>query len=332
MQITDIHFHLNTLDVASAALKMALVRAHDLDVPLVISGDLNDTKGILRAEVVNRLIRIFQEAKAFGVRVLCVPGNHDRLNEKKPSHALEFLKPYIEIVEDLTPFKFDELPRVYLSPYISEEENAEELFNKMVNPDILIMHQGVKGAWMGEYAIDKSSVAPEYFDKFNCPVYSGHYHRRQKVGPVQFIGNSYTRTFGEAHDGLKGFEIIYSDRSSELVPTNLRKHVIHETGIADVMKPIPGLNKCDLLWLKVTGPYLELEKLDKWAIGNAHLGHQNFNLDKILVEEQAAVYDLEHMTTEEILDQVVDDSEESEEKKAFLKALWREGMRDYANP
>jgi hypothetical protein len=49
--ISDVHFNLSTLELASSAMKMAQNRAVELNVPLVVAGDLTDHKAIIRGEV-----------------------------------------------------------------------------------------------------------------------------------------------------------------------------------------------------------------------------------------------------------------------------------------
>ena len=45
--ISDIHYNINTLPVADAALRQAIAKANELDVVLIVTGDLHDTKANL---------------------------------------------------------------------------------------------------------------------------------------------------------------------------------------------------------------------------------------------------------------------------------------------
>ncbi len=53
--ISDVHYDLNTLEVADAALTKAVSKANDLDVMLIICGDLHNTKANLRAECIDAM-------------------------------------------------------------------------------------------------------------------------------------------------------------------------------------------------------------------------------------------------------------------------------------
>jgi DNA repair exonuclease SbcCD nuclease subunit len=330
--ISDIHFNKDTIDLASSALRQALQYAADHEIPLIIAGDLNDTKAIIRGEVLNRLIEIFTEFHY--VKVTVIVGNHDRINEKAEAHTLNFLSAAenITLVDKVT---FDEDLGAWYLPYFHDVTALRQALSEIPEGSTLIMHQGVMGAHMGEYVIDKSSIEPEAFAKYR--VVSGHYHRKQviitdgkkhgsdfEVGTFNYIGTPYSITHAEAHDGLKGFRIMYAGHLG-FVACHLRKHVKVERSHLDVMTPDEDVNPKDILWLQVKGPVSELDKLNKKEIGLAWLGHQNFNFDKI--PDESALMTAEEtktFTDEELLDKIIEDSEETREGKAYLKNLWRE--------
>lgn len=325
--ISDIHYRVDTLELADSALNQAVEKAYRLKVPLIICGDLNDTKAIIRGECANRLISTLTTAKGKCVNVYILVGNHDLLNEKSKQHSLEFLRPYATVVDK--PYIYRELifnNSALLIPYVSDPETFRAIIKLSTIDNLIIMHQGVKGADMGNYVLDNSSVDPEEVKRFKC--FSGHYHKHQTVGTVTYVGNPYTLTFAEAKDGPKGFQVLNSDYTLDFVPTNLRKHVVQECTTDEVMTPIDGLNKEDLLWLKVKGPYSELEKLNKKKIGMKHLGHSSFKLDLISTDEvEVKSQQTSKMSNVEIMDFIVDSSDELSEQKTSLKSLWREVMK-----
>lgn len=325
--ISDIHFNQNTLELASDALRQALLKAGSLKVPLVIAGDLNDTKSIIRGECLNRLIEILSSTT---VDVWVIVGNHDMINEKSKQHTLNFLSylSNVNVVDKPTYAGF-----ALLVPYQTNTDDLKAILEEHKAETTIIMHQGVRGAYMGEYTVDKSSIEPEALKDFR--VISGHYHRAQdiKCGPPRkgavglfsYIGTPYSITFAEANDGPKGFRILREDGTLESVPTNLRKHVKVTRSYKDAHKPIEDLKTNDLLWLQIKGPASELDKLSKKEIGLKLLGHQNFKLDKLydhveVMSEQEA----KSFTDEQILDKIIEGSEETKEAQKYLKALWRE--------
>lgn len=324
--ISDVHYTPATLELAHKSLCMALSKAETLRVPLVIAGDLLDTKDIIRGVCANSLIYTLSCAT---VPVFILVGNHDRLNEKGKDHALNFLSPYATIINCPTAVKKLD---VHFLPYFSSGEELQKVLNILPKGSQIIIHQGVQTAYMGHYQQDKSSLPKEAFADFR--VISGHYHRRQDircgrprkggVGMFSYIGNPYTLSYGEASDPEKGFQILHDDGLLEFVPTGLRKHVVVEYTWEG---PIPQVtaHSDDLLWLKVTGPASEITNVPKykWAqmLG---LDHNNFKLDLIPFKKEKTIQTVENTPQDQLFDGLIDSTSDTTEEKGRMKSLWRE--------
>ncbi len=326
--IADVHYNINTLAVADAAMRQAIAKANELGVPFIVAGDLHDTKAQMRGECIKAMIETF---KLCQTSVFVLVGNHDRINEKSEAHALEFLRPYARVVEYPT-----ELNGLKLIPYYSSADELRALLEKTPNGSTLIMHQGVQTAFMGHYIQDKTSLPPEAFADLR--VISGHYHRRQDikcgrprkgaVGLFSYIGNPYSLTFGEANDGPKGFQVLMDNGILEFHPTNLRKHVIHDCtldqsgGYGYFTRPntFPG----DLVWFKLRGPKSELDKVNKNKFGLAMLGTRDYKLDLIPTDSAVLEPVTKPLQDTEILDKLIDNMPDPTERKSYLKQLWRD--------
>lgn len=329
--ISDIHFTPATLELASSALRQAKAHAIELKVPLVLAGDTLDSKALMRAECVNRLIEIFTEPEQ-ATDTFVLVGNHDLLNEKGTAHSLEFLKPYVIVVDN--PYLQPEKCPVLMVPYCTNPKDLLDATRMFTKKYPIICHQGVQTAFMGHYTQDKTSLPKEVFADFR--VISGHYHRRQDIkcgrprqgaiGLFSYIGNPYTQNFGEANDPEKGFQILHDDGSLEFVPTNLRRHVILElerdVGRVNVLSSI---NPHDLIWLKIRAPQTYLDSLDKTAIGNHLFGHDNYKLDLIPTDNAPVLEEIaKDLEPQALFDTVIDNTQESDEIKTYMKSLWRE--------
>lgn len=327
--ISDIHFTVGTLELASKALTEARFRAFSLGVPLIICGDTLDSKAIMRAECVNALLDILHYRAYHHVETYVLVGNHDLLNEKGTEHSLRFLENHCTIINK--PTYLSDL-KVYAIPYIGDTDKLKEILKAIPDNSTIIMHQGVQTAYMGHYVQDKTSLPPGDFSRFR--VISGHYHQAQDIGSFTYIGNPYTLTFGEANDGLKGYRILNDDGSLESVPLLLRKHLIIERKIENVLDPVPDYSHGDLVWLKVSGSSIDLENLNKNEIGEKLFGHSSFKFDKI-------AYDLpktadqsiknEKLNNSEMLDHIIDQTQETDSIKTHLKSLWRELLNETSN-
>lgn len=323
----DTHFTLGTLELATKSVELAISKATELKVPLILNGDTLDGKAIIRGEIMNRLIELFKDRS---VEVIINVGNHDLLNEKGYEHSLGFLSPYCTIVSGvLMSTEFS------IIAYCSDPEDLKSALKVVHERAPVIIHQGVMGANLGHYIQDKTSLPPEIFKDFR--IIASHYHKRQdiKCGPPRkgsrglfsYIGNPYTLTFGEANDGPKGFGILMDDGMVEFVPTNLRKHVIINStldpqGNFYLPCPLPSTNE-DLVWLKMSGPKSQLSEIKKQAIIVA-LGTSNFKLDLIPTDSDTPTHKTDNMTDGEILDALIDALGDSEEHRTNLINMWRD--------
>ncbi len=322
--ISDVHYSLSTLDLADTAFRSAIRKAHELKVPLVDAGDITNDKAILRAEVMNTLIDTMKYANSLKVPVYLIVGNHSLINEKGKDHALNFLSPYVTIVDKLSMIPDT---NVWFIPYRSDLEDLKKDLAIVPNDALLIMHQGVQGAFMGDYIQDKSAVTPELFG--TRIVYSGHYHRHQIVGEwnspgfVTYIGNPYTLSFGEANDPLKGYLIVNEDGSFTQEILELRSHIVTDQRLDSLDTVFARVE--DLVWVKLRGIKSQLNAVDKVELGKKLLfgGVTDYRLD--LIPDESDNEKITYITTnsEDILDQVIQASNESDEQKSKLKQLWR---------
>lgn len=326
--ISDIHFNINTLEIASKSLISALHKAEELDTTLIIAGDLHDTKDIIRGKVANTIISILKQART-PVKILV--GNHDLLNEKGDENGLNYLAPYAQIIDKHT--KLGLYPHLHFIPYQNSTEKFKYIISTINQGALVVMHQGVKGAFMGDYIQDKTSIDSEDLKDFT--VISGHYHRHQTIGTVTYIGSPYSISFGEAKDTDKGFLILNNDGSFERHILNFRRHKIIELHTKDLLSGINGevphntkVNKDDLLWVKIYGPRSELDKVNKKDIGIKLLGHSNYKLDKIIMESIITGVKEKNMSDGDILDFIIDRLPEIGTQKDFLKKLWREIIKE----
>lgn len=319
--ISDIHFNLITLPLASAALKAAFAKAEELDVPTVIAGDLHDTKDIIRGKVANELILLLQQAKT---PVYILVGNHDLLNEKSSEHGLNYLRPYATIVD--SPHFIAYPASVCAIPYQNDSKKFSDVLKALsesLMPTVVIAHQGFLGASMGDYVQDKTSIDPATVKDFI--IISGHYHRHQTIGTVTYIGSPFTMSFGEANDGPKGFLALNEDGTFAREILDLRKHVIIEATVDSegLHYPETIVRQEDLLWIKIRGSKSELDKINRKHLIDL-FGVSNFKFD--LISDEAVIKQplLEKMTNEEFFDTIIDEESETEKRKTYLKGLFRE--------
>ena len=324
--ISDIHYSLQTLELADKAMRQAIKKANELQIPLIVAGDLHDTKANLRGECVNQMIKTFETCEQ---PVYILIGNHDRLNEKAPAHSLSFLGLINKVTIVSKPYWYKELGLV-LIPYHHDTDMLRAFLRSLPTTATLIMHQGLEGSNAGDYIQDKSAITHDDVKDFR--VISGHYHTRQDiktdrprkgaVGLWSYIGNPYTVNFGEANDPEKGFQILMDDGALEFVPTNLRKHVIVEYVEGQVPFSKTLIKPEDLVWVKARGSKLWLNGLSKKRIFNDD--RINFKLELTSTDSPVAPktsYKSQPEQLDAIVDQLSPDDKIASQRR---KDLWRD--------
>lgn len=338
--INDVHYNINTLEVADKAMRQAINCANDLGVTLVVAGDLHDTKANIRGECVNAMQKTFALANT---AVFILRGNHDALNEKSSEHSLGFLSAYADIVT--APRKLSDLEAMFgdpgiLIPYHHDPEELKAYLKTLPKGSRLIMHQGVLSSKAGHYIQDKSALSTECFADFR--VISGHYHERQDikcgrprkghVGLFTYTGNPYTLTFAEANEE-KGFHVLYDDGSLEFKPTNLRKHVTAEIAFEQLDEWIGKMvnnhiKPNDILWVKIIGTREQLSTLNKVKVTSTLGLKQDYRLEFLPQTPVSEIGDIDIKSISaqpELLDDLIGSlTNVSDEQKKRLQSIWKD--------
>ena len=328
--ISDVHYNLQTLDLAGKAMRMAIDKSNELYVPIIVAGDLHDSKANLRAECVNAMLETFKLIKC---ECYILIGNHDLINEKSCDNSLEFLDSLQDSVRLVRDFPKLAFTPVRCIAYHSDLNKLRTHLKTIPKGSIVVMHQGLKGTNAGEYYSDLTAITPE--DVAGLRVISGHYHTRQTIdlpegGRWDYIGNPYTLNYGEAKDPEKGYQILYDDGSLEFVPTNLRKHIVMQLNALDAIQNkgcIPPQND-DLILIKLHGTKEQLSLVTKDKVRSNIKGlTRDFRLDLIPLEQRAdnsQLHQAVELTQSEQFDKLIDSlTNTSPEAKERLKSTWK---------
>ena len=313
--ISDVHYNINTLALADASMRMAIATANELKVPLIVAGDLHDTKANLRGECVNAMIETF---KLCDEAPFVLVGNHDKLSESSMDHSLSFLGPYAQLIQipvDFHGFSF--------IPYQHRAEDAVTAIEQ-AQEEVIVMHQGLKQAASGDYIQDHSAISEA--DIQGRRIISGHYHTRQDIGTFSYIGNPYSLTFGEANDPEKGFQILNDDTSLTFVPTNLRRHRAYNLDAADLIRNIAIVldhTPIDLVWVKIKGTREELAKLNRaMIVAKLNLPSKS-RIDFSPVKTETDPVQTKNLNKYEAFEALVNGAQLSPEAKTRINAKWK---------
>lgn len=333
--ISDVHYNINTLEVADKAMRLAINKANELKVRLIVCGDLHDTKANIRGECIKAIMETFSRCDYMPI---ILRGNHDSINEKSTEHSLEFLRLEAGIVKFgirniMLTSNAERLANIcWFIPYQHDTETFRQLINAIPEDAVVFMHQGVINSNSGHYIQDKSAIPKEWLA--GRRVISGHYHTRQDIelpegGLLSYVGNPYTLGFGEANDPEKGYQILYDDGSLEFVPTKLRRHRVIICGWDDrhdlFWPPVFKIQDTDIVWIKVKGPTDRLSITTKeWLKTQFHIPG-DFRLDLIPNDTKSELKSIDTNTSKsDILDSVINNLQNTDdERKTRLKQLWR---------
>lgn len=328
--ISDVHYNLNTLELADKSMRQAITSANCMGLPLIVAGDLHDTKANLRGECIEAMLNTFRLMEP--EQVFVIVGNHDKISEKSNRNSLEFLRNYVQLISEPCFTNSIACNRNSLEfiPYQHDTENFKTALRRIDKRSIIIAHQGILGSNSGEYIQDKTALKPEYVA--GRRIISGHYHTRQDIvlpngGLWSYIGNPYTLNYAEAKDPEKGFQILFDDGSLVFVPTNLRKHAVFESEVTvEGLSKCPKVNSDDLLWIKIQGTKEQLQVFDKKYVSSFVKGVDNFKLDHYPLEVNSTITEVTpHKTDAELMDSLIYSlSNTSQDKKQRLSTLWKD--------
>jgi len=322
--ISDVHYNVHTLKLADAAMRQAIARANELSIPLIVAGDLHDTKANLRGECVNAMLETFSLCNNMP---FVMRGNHDSLNEKSEEHSLNFLKHQAYLVDRYT---YDSDTNLHLFAYFNNTEELLRYRSNLPDGETCIMHQGLQSSNSGDYFQDHSALAPK--DVAGLRIISGHYHTRQTIalpngGQWDFVGNPYTLTWGEAKDPVKGYQILYDDGSLEFVATGLRRHAIEEIPFDNLKNYKLNSFPTDLLWVKISGTQEQLSTLSRQKVADAlSLPPTGWKLDFLPADTTPTQIGIitPVVTQNVLLDNIIDSMQNTSTKqKIRVKELWK---------
>lgn len=199
---SDLHLNEKTADIVFKEVFPGLKQAvlNDKDNLLVCLGDFYHLRYKIDVEIQNNVFDYFNDLKMNNIDVILLVGNHDQINEKG-DHAL---KPFSE----LSNVTVIENPCIYMNyiwlPYRKDKQILIDFLNLAPNSDVVFIHHGIQGFEKSNSIIDSDGINYS-FHNFNN-VICGHYHKRQNIGNVYYVGSPYQINAGEANQE-KGYMV-----------------------------------------------------------------------------------------------------------------------------
>lgn len=270
---TDWHLNDNNavqlLDIADEEVALA----KKLGVNRIVwLGDMFDSRMSQRQDLLNCLDSIIDAHTSQGLRVHCIPGNHDKTDYKADE---SFLTPYryhpgFQLYEQEEGLLFGNFA-AYFVPFYQQDVWIKHFKNirgiAHGDASILFSHTAIEGSINNDGSVVESSIKASMFKDFDR-VFLGHYHNAQQPAKSVFhLPSVCQNNFGEDTD--KGFTVLYDDLSFELVKATFKPYLTAkfpaDTFTRDLVNHLVGEAKSGDMYLRVviTGDQQAVKGVDR---------------------------------------------------------------------
>lgn len=179
--------------------------ANSPDREIAFLGDWWHVRYKVPVALQNKVAEWLRELRRAGVTLILLPGNHDQINGAG-ENALEVFAdlPHVTVVTEPAWNQYG-----LWIPYRKDRADVERALG--ITPPaaparaVLWMHHGIRGAQISRAVLDSEGLDPVAFDRWGM-VLCGHYHRRQVLRNIIYVGSPYQVTAAEAGD-QKGYGV-----------------------------------------------------------------------------------------------------------------------------
>jgi len=217
---TDIHFgyksnspvhNQDCIDFISWASSYAKIQGCDTAIFL---GDMTHQRNAINLLTLNRVIEgVTMLSKSFD-NVYIIPGNHDNyFKDSRDAISISWADqfPNVTVFNEIT-----KIDNCVFAPWLVGDEHR---FIFGYSGTYLFGHLEVPGFVMSGTSVmpDGNGMNVEKFGNFD-KVFSGHFHKRQRMGNVHYIGNCFPNNYGDAWDDERGLMILEYGKEPEFFP------------------------------------------------------------------------------------------------------------------
>lgn len=325
-----------------------VIEKESIDV-LFILGDLFDNRLSINVlvkhtalEILNHILNKFPNVQ---IKILC--GNHDlyykNTLEVSSLNIFKQFNPRVEVINKIKQFDFDGCSTVAV-PWLVEGSKNEIAFKKIVNEwktkqrkmfSLCLGHFHVNGFEIVKGVIENKGLSQKDFEAFDT-VFSGHFHIRNKIENIQYLGCPYEITWNDWKNrkGLTVFntktkESTFYENTSSPKHIELKLSVLEETVDIEELaknnfikliidKEIDSDKKLEIL-TKIENKAVDFSLLDQTTV---HIEESGEEID---IESISSPVDCIHKYCDEIK---IPEDIDVNELKLFMKELHQRVIRD----
>jgi len=222
--ISDIHFgcrgnsekYISTMVTFFKVTLFETLKSRNIN-DLRILGDLFDNRNALNVRTINAVIDVFTflESNLPNLKIKLLMGNHDQYyHNRYDIISLNILRNFknIEIIDKVTEDHING-KSILMVPWIVPETSIyEDYMNYVRNNvkfDLLLGHFEINGFEVSPGITDTHGIQLRMFKNFKR-VLSGHYHLRNTMDQITYLGCPYQLTWGD-YGNTKGIHIFDVD-------------------------------------------------------------------------------------------------------------------------
>ena len=297
-------------------------------------GDLFERRKYINFYTAHRArIDLLNKLRDRQLDIFIIAGNHDIYYREtnKVSALNELLGEYdFKIFTECSEITIDG-ERIILVPWINRE-NAESTF-KMIQKSkakICLGHLELNGFEMHRGHVQEHGTPRKVFDKFDF-VASGHYHHKQSLGNIHYLGSQLQLDWSDYKD-VKGFHVF--DTETYQLDFIRNEHEIFKKIFYDDTKEMPSLENCSDSYIKVivqekTNPMLFdqfITKLQSKGVSNLHIVEDHHNFDSIDNEELLSETEDTLSVFHKYIDNMDNENIDKNSLKRFVTDLYTEAV------
>lgn len=218
--ITDTHLNHKNIELVIDIFRQAIEQAVKYGFKVIYhAGDLFDSRKHQTLATLKAFAKILMMFEEVGITLRAIPGNHDKPDYLSASSYLDVYEKYssLELVREWACFPEGDY-YIHMIPFFDEKEAYMDYLKAAVFVQgwkhMLVTHIAVDGVKNNDGSEIENTFDKKGFKKFE-KVLVGHYHNKQEVGNVVYVGSAFQKDYGEDDD--KGMSLIYDDGSIERI-------------------------------------------------------------------------------------------------------------------
>lgn len=249
----DLHAKHDNLDKLSELFGFT----EQLGQPVIILGDLLDTKELIRGKCLNFYINTFSKSK---LQYDIVVGNHDLFSLESEEHALQALSLLPNVRVHDKPHYNSEFNIQFL-PYCKKLLIVRDWLEQTPRSRIVCGHFDINSFDYGNGFKCDTGLDSDTFIQFPL-ILSGHYHKHQIRGNIFYLGTPFAQSFGETNQSKYIMSLDTTTLEYELVETWFPKYMTVEVDCDSTLEH-PTLDKINSNRVILRGTRENISKFNK---------------------------------------------------------------------